>query len=186
MLFFEKFNFVTFFGCFRPVAAKKSDFSKKGQTAPKWLFRGIFSENLRFRGPKNQKNPIWGAKWHLIGLIWKIDHFKNFHFWAKFFSDFSIFFPILYLFFFFFSLHIFTAYYHPEGVFKAFIRSNLSFWVLWPLICPFRPKGPACLKEEKCPPSENGSKISIFSKLPKIAQKPFIEVFFAANFVFEI
>ena len=35
VLFFEKFDFVTFFGCFRPVAAKKSDFSKKDQTTPK-------------------------------------------------------------------------------------------------------------------------------------------------------
>ena len=48
VLYFEKLDFFIFFGCFRPPAAKKSDFSEKGQTDPKSLFRVIFSRNLRF------------------------------------------------------------------------------------------------------------------------------------------
>ena len=58
---FRKSDFFTFFRCFGPPGAKKSDFLKKGQTYSKSLFRGNFSQSFRFRGQKNRKTSIWGS-----------------------------------------------------------------------------------------------------------------------------
>ena len=117
--------FSRFLGVFAPQGPKKVIFWKKVKLTQNHFFGVFFPKVYDFEDKKTKKHRFEGLNDLRLGWYEKLTTSKIFIFEQKKISIFQFFLD----FFFFFCLHILTAYCHPECLFRVFFCWNLTFQV---------------------------------------------------------